>query len=171
VLISDGVIGLRPIEVSDAQAHLAGSDVESVRWRSHGTDSFDSVDEVADHFRGCAHQWMVDGPCKTFAVVDEQSDTLVGTLDIGTGFDFLAARQVDVSYGIYPKWRRQGMASRAVVLACRYIAWHDLGDEAVLRIDSENKASVAVAHRLGFAYHHTSSDEECGRLDWFIQAI
>lgn len=171
MLISDGVIGLRPIEVSDAKAHVAGSDVESARWRSNGTGSFDSIDEVADYFRGCAHQWLVDGPCKTFGVIDEPSDTLVGTLDIGTGLDVLALRQVDLSYGVYLRWRRRGLASRAVVLACRYIARHDLGDEAVLRIDSENKASVAVAHRLGFAYHHTTSDEEHGRLDWFIQAI
>lgn len=122
---------------------------------------------VAD-FERCAEEWAQDGPCKTFGVVDVVSHTLAGTLDLAVEQEFLAKRQADIAYGIYAPWR--GLAGRSVVLACRYLARHDLADEAVLRIDPDNTAAIALAHRLGFHYHHTVADAE-GRLDWFIQAI
>ncbi|WP_249358205.1 GNAT family N-acetyltransferase [Nocardia cyriacigeorgica] len=168
MLISDGVIGLRAITVADAQAHLAGEDAESARWRDGGQGTLATVTE---HFRRCVAEWEADGPSKTFAIVALDDGVLVGTLDIQVDQDFLADRQANVSYGIYPQFRRRGLAARAVVLACRYIAAHDLADEAVLRIDPANKASVAVAHRVGFAYHHTTDDPDEGKLDWFLQAV
>lgn len=168
VLISDGVIGLRPIQVGDARTHLAAEDAASARWRGGAAET---LERVVEHFRECEQEWAVDGPGKTFAVVDLASATVIGTLDIHTERAYLAARQADVGYGIYPAWRRRGMAARAVVLACRYIAGRDLADEAVLRIDPDNTASVSVAHRVGFGYHHSTDDAEHGRLDWFIQAV
>ncbi|MET8800198.1 GNAT family protein [Nocardia sp. NPDC004568] len=165
MLISDGVIGLRPIEVADAAAHLAAQDRESVR-RAPGPGT---PNVVAD-FAHCADQWAQDGPCKTFGVVDVASHALAGTLDLAVEQEFLAERQADIGYGIYAPWRGRGVAGRTVVLACRYLARHDLADEAVLRIDPGNRAATTLAHRLGFHYHHTSAGPE-GRLDWFIQAV
>ncbi|MFE3445982.1 GNAT family N-acetyltransferase [Nocardia sp. NPDC059180] len=168
MLISDGAIGLRQITVADAQAHLAGEDAESARWRDAGAGT---IHTVTTHFRHCVAQWETNGSSKTFAVVTAEDGVLVGTLDIQIAQDYLAVGQANVAYGIYPQFRRRGLAARAVVLACRYIAAHDLADEAVLRIDPANKASVAVAHRVGFAYHHTTNDSDEGTLDWFIQAV
>lgn len=165
MLISDGVIGLRPIEVADAAAHLAAQDRESMR-RTAGPGT---PNVVAD-FERCATEWAQDGPCKTFGVVDVLSQTLAGTLDLAVEQEFLAKRQADIDYGIYAPWRGQGVAGRSVVLGCRYLARHDLADEAVLRIDPGNTAAIALAHRLGFHYHHTREGPE-GRLDWFIQAM
>lgn len=124
---------------------------------------------VAD-FERCAGQWAQDGPCKTFGVVDAVTHALAGTLDLAVEQEFLAKRQSDIAFAIYARWRGRGVAGRSVVLACRYLARHDLADEAVLRIDPDNHAAMALAHRLGFHYHHTSVGPE-GRLDWFIQAV
>ncbi|MEV3960608.1 GNAT family protein [Nocardia sp. NPDC050193] len=165
MLISDGVIGLRPIEVADTAAHLAAQDRESMR-RAPGPGT---PNVVAD-FERCADQWAQDGPCKTFGVVDALTHALAGTLDLAVEQEFLAKRQADIAFGIYAPWRGRGVAGRSVVLACRYLARHDLADEAVLRIDPDNKAAMALAHRLGFHYDHTSVGTE-GRLDWFIQAV
>jgi RimJ/RimL family protein N-acetyltransferase len=165
VLISDGVIGLRPIEVADAAAHLAAQDRESMRRaRTPGTPNV-----VAD-FERCAAEWADDGPHKTFGVVDAVSHTLAGTLDLALEQEFLGKRQADIEYRIYARWRGRDVAARSVILACRYLARHDLADEAVLRIDPDNKAAIALAHHLGFQYHHTAAGPD-GRLDWFIQAV
>ncbi|MFI5719433.1 GNAT family N-acetyltransferase [Nocardia sp. NPDC051750] len=165
MLISDGVIGLRPIEVADAAAHLAAQDRESVR-RTAGPGTPNMVAE----FERCADEWVYDGPRKTFAVVDVPARALAGTLDLTLEPEFLAKRQADIRYGIYAPWRGRGVDGRAVVLACRYLARHDAADEAVLRLDPADTASIALAHHLGFHYHRSSSGPE-GRLDWFIQAV
>ncbi len=165
VLISDGVIGLRPIEIADAAAHLAAQDRESMR-RTPGPGT---PNVVAD-FERCAAAWENDEPCKTFGVVDIAAHTLAGTLDLALDQEFLAKRQADITYGIYAPWRGRGITGRTIVLACRYLARHDLADEAVLRIDSGNRAAIVLAHHLGFRYHRTSTGPE-GGLDWFIQAV
>lgn len=165
VLISDGVIGLRPIEVADAAAYLAAQDRESVR-RTAGPGTPNTVAE----FERCAAEWAADGPRKTFAVVDVSSHALAGTLDVTLEPEFLAKRQADISYGIHAPWRDNGVPGRTIVLACRYLARNDLADEAVLRIDRDNKSEIALAHQLGFHYHRSSIDSE-GYLDWFIQAL
>lgn len=165
VLISDGVIGLRPIEVADAAAHLAALDRESVR-RTAGPGTPKTMAE----FERCAAEWADDGPRKTFSVVDVSSYALAGTLDVTLEPEFLAKRQADISYGIHPPWRGSGVPGRTIVLACRYLARNDLADEAVLRIDTDHKSEIALAHQLGFHYHRSSIESE-GFLDWFIQAL
>lgn len=165
MLISDGVIGLRPIEVADAAAHLAARDGDAVRpARGPGSPN------VVSEFERCAAAWDADAPCRTFGVVDIATSRLAGTLDLAMEQEFLAKRQADIGYGIYADWRERGVAGRAVVLACRYLARHDLADEAVLRIATGNARAVALARHLGFHYHHTERVAD-GGLEWYIQAI
>ncbi|MEU1981650.1 GNAT family protein [Nocardia sp. NPDC019395] len=165
MLISDGVIGLRPIEVADAAAHLAAQGREPVRPAAGpGTPNM-----VAE-FERCVAEWADDGPHKTFAVVDVPARALAGTLDITLEPEFLAKRQADIRYGIYAPWSGRGVDGRTVVLACRYLARQDSADEAVLRIDPADTAAIALARHLGFHYHRSSSEPK-GRLDWFIQAV
>ncbi|WP_328394757.1 GNAT family N-acetyltransferase [Nocardia sp. NBC_00416] len=165
MLISDGVIGLRPIEVADAAAQPAAGDRESLR-RAPGTRTPNIVAE----FERYVAEWADDGPRKTFGVVDVVSRTLAGTLALALEQEFLRKRQADIEYGIYAPWRGRGIAGRSVILACRYLARHDLADEAVLRIDPDNMAAIALAHHLGFHFHHTAAGPD-GKLDWFIQAV
>lgn len=165
VLISDGVIGLRPIEAADAAAHLAAQDRESVR-RTAGRGTPNTVTE----FERCAAEWADDGPRRTFAVVDISSYALAGTLDVTVEPEFLAKRQADIGYRIHTPWRDSGVPARTIVLACRYLARNNLADEAVLRIDTDNKSEIALAHQIGFHYHRSSTGPE-GCLDWFIQSL
>ncbi|MGI5218168.1 GNAT family N-acetyltransferase [Nocardia sp. CA-290969] len=165
MLISDGVIGLRPIEVADAAAYLAARDRGPVR----GTAGPGTPNMVAE-FERCAAEWAANGPHRTFAVVDVDSHALAGTLDVTLEPEFLSKRQADIAYDIHAAWCGRGVEGRTIVLACRYLARHDLADEAVLRLDPANTAALALAHRLGFHYHRSSTGPE-GRLDWFLQAL
>lgn len=147
--------------------HLAEEDGEILRRFYGGANP---AAKVTSCFRQCVDEWAADGPNKVFMVVNTAGRP-VGTMAIELARDFLAARQANVCYGIYPARRHQGMGVRTLVLACRYLARHDMADEAVLRIHPDNKLAVAVAHRVGFTYHHSSEDPVYGKLDWFLQAL
>ncbi|MET7768885.1 GNAT family N-acetyltransferase [Nocardia sp. NPDC005366] len=166
--LTDDVISLRPITVADARVHLAGEDSELVRWVS---GSASTLDEVIAHFQRCEQAWARQGPARTFAITERADDILVGTLDVRTGLEFLAAGQADLAYGLHPDRRGRGLATRAVVLGCRFLARAGLAEEAVLRIDPANAASVAVARRAGFHYFRSTDEPGQGRLDWYYQAV
>ncbi|MEV0033499.1 GNAT family N-acetyltransferase [Nocardia sp. NPDC050793] len=166
--LSDGVISLRPIEVSDAEAHLAGEDPEPARRHREGRGSLEGV--IA-YFEVCAASWSVQGPLRTFAITIDEGATFIGTLEIQTGRPYLATGQADLTYGIHPAWRGRGFATKAVILGCRYLARTGLAEEVVLRIDPANAASVGVARRARFHYMRSSDEPGEGPLDWYVQAL
>ncbi|WP_329116958.1 GNAT family N-acetyltransferase [Streptomyces sp. NBC_01465] len=62
----------------------------------------------------------------------------------------LDGRELELAYGVGRLHRRQGLAARSVALVTEYAA-HRLGARRVLlRIESENAPSVAVARAAGF---------------------
>lgn len=79
---------------------------------------------------------------------------------------YLAAGQVNISYGLYPSWRGRGLATRAVTLACAHAASQG-ALEAVIRVDPANLASVAVALRAGFTYYRRSTEPGGEHLHWY----
>ncbi|MFG1711089.1 GNAT family N-acetyltransferase [Nonomuraea sp. M3C6] len=96
-------------------------------------------------------QWSINGPLRAFAIhVDTQTD-LVGTIDLRFEAEDLAEGQVRIAYGLYPKWRGRGLATRAVHLVCLYAAAQG-ATQAVINVEPENAASVAVAQRSSFRY-------------------
>jgi len=68
---------------------------------------------------------------------------IVGFGDRGDG-------TVEMIYGIAPRWRGRGMASRAVRLAARWVLSLPGVDTVELRIDRDNTASQHVAVNAGF---------------------
>ncbi|WP_067835172.1 GNAT family N-acetyltransferase [Nocardia lijiangensis] len=166
--LSDGVIALRPIAVADAQAHLAGADPERVRGLDGGLGSLESV---TAHFEQYVASWAAQGSARMFAVTVDDGETLVGTLEIQTDRFYLAAGQADMIFELHPAKRGQGLATRAVILGCRYLARTGLAEEVVLRIDPASAAAVGVARRAGFHYMRSSDDPAEGPLDWYVQAL
>ncbi|TQM32004.1 GNAT family N-acetyltransferase [Nocardia bhagyanarayanae] len=166
--LSDGVIALRPIAVADAEAHLAAADPERVRGLDGGPGTLESV---TAHFEKCVADWAAEGPERMFAITAEDGAALVGTLEIRTDRIFLAPGQADLFFDIYPAWRGRRLATRAVILGCRYLARTGLADEVVLRIDPTHAASVGVARRARFHYLRSSDEPGVGPLDWYIQAL
>ena len=81
---------------------------------------------------------------------------IVGLVDRGEGV-------VEMIYGIAPRWRGRGLASRAVLLAARW-ALSLAGVTVVeLRIDQDNTASQHVAVNAGFIMAGTVTQFVPGR--------
>ena len=60
--------------------------------------------------------------------------------------------ELEIGYWLLPEFRAQGYAAEAVIEACR-CAYQELGCETVVSyIKAENRASIAVAERVGARY-------------------
>ncbi|MBA3489853.1 MAG: GNAT family N-acetyltransferase, partial [Longispora sp.] len=112
--LTDGVIALRPLGLDDIDAHFAREDEDLVRWLNGGRGTLETV---RAHIVRTMEWWEAGGPIFGFGIRLAPDDTLVGTIDVQLHQPFLSERQANLAYGIYPAWRRQGIATRAVVLA------------------------------------------------------
>ncbi|GAB4003718.1 hypothetical protein GCM10029992_46620 [Glycomyces albus] len=93
--------------------------------------------------------------------------TLVGTMDVQFDQPFLPPGEVNLAYGIYAPWRRRGIATKAVLLACDYAAGRG-AVRAVIRCEPANPASAAVAERAGFAPAGRRRDDDGAAHRWFV---
>ncbi|QWA22145.1 GNAT family N-acetyltransferase [Streptomyces osmaniensis] len=167
VELSDGVITLSPLRPADAEAHLAGEDEQLVRWLSGGPGTREGVDAYIRH---CEEQWATAGPLRAFGVRAGAEGTLAGTIDLRFAAEGLTRGQVNVAYGLYPAWRGRGLATRAVLLVCRYAAGAG-SKEAVIQVEPENAASMAVARRSGFTPGGQRFTEDGTLLDRYVRDL
>ncbi|MFF6888011.1 GNAT family N-acetyltransferase [Streptomyces sp. NPDC012421] len=122
------------------------------------------------YFRQCMEQWAAGGPLRAFGVRVGSQAALAGTIDLRFEMPGLAPGQVNIAYGVYPAWRGQGLATRAVNLVCRYAAAEG-ATQAVIQVDPENPASAAVAHRSGFTCITRVPEGNGTRFDWYVRDI
>ncbi|GLX96811.1 GNAT family N-acetyltransferase [Herbidospora sp. NBRC 101105] len=134
-------IRLTPLTPADLDAHLAGQDEQLTRWYTGGPSTREATAAYLHH---CVTQWERRGPLRAFGI--RVDDTPAGTLDLR-----FAGDEVDIAYGLYPSWRGRGLATRAVLLACRYAA-SEGARLAVIKVDPANPVSAAVARRAGFTF-------------------
>ncbi|MFE5815394.1 GNAT family N-acetyltransferase [Streptomyces sp. NPDC056479] len=167
VELSDGVIALSPLRPADAEAHLAGEDQQLVRWLSGGPGTREGVDAYLRH---CEEQWAAAGPLRAFGIRACADGTLAGTIDLRFAAEGLTRGQVNVAYGLYPAWRGRGLATRAVLLVCRYAAGAG-GKQAVIQVEPENAASVGVARRAGFAPGGQRFTEDGTLFDRYVRDL
>lgn len=167
VKLSDGIVTLSPLRLDDAEAHLAGEDEELVRRLNGGPGTREGVEAYIRH---CGDQWATAGPLRAFGIRAGADEVLAGTIDLRFTAEGLAPGQVNVAYGLYPSWRGRGLATRAVLLVSRYAA-SEGGQEAVIRVEPDNAASVAVAQRAGFAPGKRTRSEDGTRLHWYIRDL
>ncbi|WP_066359851.1 GNAT family N-acetyltransferase [Herbidospora mongoliensis] len=130
---------LRPLDVGDLDAHMAGEDEHLIRWLHGGRSTREGT---ADYLRHCTIEWRIKAAHRAFGI--RADGELAGTLDLR--FD---ADEVAIAYGLYPAWRGRGLATRSVLLACAYAA-SEGARTAVIKVEPANTASSAVALRAGF---------------------
>ncbi|MFC4606912.1 GNAT family N-acetyltransferase [Streptomyces maoxianensis] len=164
VKLSDGVVTLSPLRLDDVDAHLAGEDELLVRWLNGGPGTRAGTEA---YFRQCIEQWATGGLLRAFGIRVDAQSSLAGTIDLRFESPSLAAGQVNIAYGLYPAWRGQGLATRAVHLVCRYAAAEGAA-QGVLQVAPENPGSAAVARRSGFTYVKQVREAEGNRLDWYV---
>lgn len=158
VLLTDGIITLRPFTESDAQAHLHGEDSEQIAWLSGGKSSLEGVKQWIKKNQA---YWENNGPVFNFAIVNE-ANTLIGMIEANSNYEHLAGLSkgdANISYGLYPAHRGEGYASRAVHLLVTFLQEKDL-KRAVIRVNPENTNSLKVPLRCGFVEKETITTEE-----------
>jgi RimJ/RimL family protein N-acetyltransferase len=100
---------------------------------------------IGDWLNAWAGRPSRNGP--TFVVTVPEQPRFIGIVGLGDRGEGV----VEMIYGIAPRWRGRGLASRAVRLGARW-ALSLPGVTAVeLRIDQDHKASQHVAANAGFA--------------------
>jgi len=166
-VLTDGVIVLRPLQLEDAQVHLAGEDEELVRWLNGGPGTLEGV---RAYIGRTLDSWAADGPHFNFGIRLADTDQLVGTMDVQLAQPYLEKDQANLAYGLYPPWRRRGLATRAVLLAVGFLERRSDLTEAVIRTAPGNQRSAAVARRAGFRFSHRCRDVHDPH-DWYLLAL
>ncbi|MDN5915054.1 MAG: GNAT family N-acetyltransferase [Pseudonocardia sp.] len=155
--LTDGVVVISPLQWQDIEPHLAGEDAELVRWLQGGSGTRATVQA---HVRRSIERWIADGPKLSFGIRLDQGATLAGTIDADHDPQ-PGSRRANLAYGIYPQFRRRGLATRAVLLAARYLSERGDIDRICIDVDTANTASSGVALRAGFRFlTHVSDDED-----------
>lgn len=146
LLLTDGVVLLDPFTDADVDSLWAGEDNHYAR-QSCRPGPFTRRD-IANRISHWHKQWQTGGPGRAFAVREAGSRRLVGGCVLETRPDDSGI--AELSYWIFPPYRRRGYASRAVELVCRS-AFDDLGVVRIeLYIEPTNDASLRVAGNTGF---------------------
>jgi len=138
-----GGVRLRPLTPADAWTHLAGED-EAMRAGLEFPRA-STVADVMAAIRRWQDSWATDGPVRNFGIRRDHDDRLVGNVEV----KLLEPGRVNLSYVVFPAWRRSGVATTAARLALAHA--HDaLGARhATIKVLPWNHASLAVARRLG----------------------
>jgi len=141
--LSDGIVLLDAHRIEDAEAHLRGED-EEMRRR------FDAVRPATlDETRRAMSRWIearaAGHPIFAYAMRDP-SGRLIGGCELRTR----SANSVSVSYWVFPTFRGQGHALRALTLLCTAAKWIPGLSRLELRTAPDNESSRRVAEKAGF---------------------
>jgi RimJ/RimL family protein N-acetyltransferase len=164
--LTDGVIFLRPLTAEDAVEHLAGEDEEMARWLSGGRSTLANAEKAIFNWQ---HNWQTGGPRRAFGVFDCATNRLVGFVEVNLA-RIVEPGQVNVSYGVFRQWRRQGMAVRTINLMDQYLRTATEARQIVLRIAPANVASLKFAEKAGFAFRGLFDEPE-GRMARYVRDI
>ncbi len=144
---SNGIVYLDEFRLTDASAMLAVDHDPEHRKRFEFPPDF--VPSL-EHSRNVIRGWIDDlslGTRYTFAVRDTESDCLVGGCEIRPKEH--EKESANLSYWTHPDYRRRGVATRAVSIACEIAA--ELGITRLeIFTDKDNAASRCVAINNGF---------------------
>ena len=147
--LTDKVITIQPFSVENAEDHLKGEDDEQIKWLSGGKSTLESIKSWISKNQ---KHWEIGGPIFNFAVFDHDSK-LVGMVEANTDFkkvEGIEKGDANISYGLYPKERGKGYASRAVNLIIIFLKERGF-KRAVIRINPKNIFSLKVPKKCGFS--------------------
>lgn len=130
VVLEDDILRLRPLNIGDVDEWMAGEDDEQIRWFEFPRPA--RRDDVIQAIERWHNSWLSGGPVRQWAICKRSTGRIAGAVkvrDLGDG-------EVNLSYVVFPAFRRARIATRACRLALRYAA-------------DEMKATVAVVKILG----------------------
>lgn len=139
--LDDGVIALRPFLPRDLPAFHSAT-------RPGGNDGFWLIvdnDNPRESLASLIDSWSVEVEAGHALAIVDAGDEVAGSMLIKVR----AEDSVELSYGIAPSWRGQGVATRAATLASDWLLDEGWG-RVELRIDDDNVTSQRVARKAGF---------------------
>lgn len=124
--MSDGVVTIRPATDDDVAVLVAGRDAEFFTFLGEGSAE----------------------PAPTACIV--VNGDVIGWVDFDHDRSWLEQDEVNLGYNVFGPHRRQGHATRAVLLLMEHLRQHTDWRVATLLIHPDNARSLAVARRAGF---------------------
>lgn len=148
--LTDETITIKPyIDLSLAKIQLTNEDADIVKFLIEKKSTLKSV---VNWIKKNQDYWKNKGPSFAFAIFDK-SNSLVGMVEANTDHNKIEELQegdANISYEIFPFARGKGYSSRAVKLIMKFLK--SIGvRRAILRISPENKYSLLIPKKCGFA--------------------
>lgn len=141
-------VELRPLTVSDVDAHNSGEDAQTIRWLSGAPSTREST---RAHIAQLARNHDTGRGAQGYGVWAD--DRLAGYVEANPDVrDGLAPSDVNISYATHPWARGRGVATAAIAGLCAMIRDRGLGARAAIRVEPDNIASVRVARACGFRF-------------------
>jgi RimJ/RimL family protein N-acetyltransferase len=141
--LTDGEIILDSHTMADAEAHLQGEDEEMLL--RFGSSRRANLEQTRVAIRRWIDARAVGGPMFAYAL-RQPSRLLMGGCEIrGRSPD-----RANVSYWVFPDFRRHGYATRALLLLCENAALIPDVRQLEAHIDADNVGSRRVAEKAGF---------------------
>jgi RimJ/RimL family protein N-acetyltransferase len=156
--LGDDVVILRRLSMDDVDAWFAGEDAEQTRWFEFPGPATRAHVERA--IVGWQESLASDGPVRQWGVCVRPANELAGGVEVRD----LGDERVNLSYVIFPPYRRRRFATRASWLALDYAARFLGASSAVIKILDGNEASFGVARNLGAEMVGHETSEAGGRL-------
>ncbi|GIH07834.1 N-acetyltransferase [Rhizocola hellebori] len=141
--LTDEHVVLRRRQEDDLDAMVAAShDPETLRW----LDDPPMDDEIRRTTLSRADEAWRSGRAAPMTIADAATGRAVGTINL----TFREEQVASLAYSVFPAYRGQGIAPRAVQLMSEW-ALGELGvTQLLLEADADNAASIRVAEKCGF---------------------
>ena len=155
---SDDLIILRRLSLDDVDEWLAGEDDEQVRWFEFPRSA--KRDDVERAIAAWQDSWRSGGGVRQWGVCLRSSGVIAG----GVELRLLNTGEVNLSYVVFPTWRRRGIGTRASRLALAYGNRVLGATTAVIKVLEGNDASLGVVRKLGAVEVGSEPSEAGGRF-------
>jgi RimJ/RimL family protein N-acetyltransferase len=144
--LTDGVLVLNPLSTIDAPEWLAGEDEEQRRWFEAPRPA--QLSDVHEFIVSCQESWSAMGDHRHWGIRRVDSPVLLGGVDLRA----IGNQQVNLSYVVFPQYRRNGVARRASLLALNYASTSMGAVTAIIKMLMGNVSSHNLALGLGAHY-------------------
>ena len=145
-VLTDGVVVLKPLARDDASEWLAGEDDEQLRWFEAPRPA--ELSDVEEFISSCQESWRTMGNHRHWGIRRTDSQLLLGGVDLRA----IGRDEVNLSYLVFPQYRRQGIARRASLLALEYAATAMGAKTVIIKMLPGNVSSNNLALELGAYY-------------------
>jgi RimJ/RimL family protein N-acetyltransferase len=142
--LTDGIIVLNGFTLDDVEEHLAGEDDEQAR-RFGWYPKRSTEQTVRAAITRWTDEWRSGGRRLAWASRDAESGRMVGGVEIRLE----EGARAQMAWWTFPPYRRRGLASRAIRLACEF-AFAELGVQRMeAHIAPDNVGSRRAAEKAG----------------------